>query len=213
MRQKAYYPINLNLEGRKCLVVGGGDVAERKVRTLLSFGAVVTVVSPEIKKSLAAYVRSGKVRHIERGYQKNDLKGAFVVIAATNDPSVNALVARHAASQNTLVNVVDVPKLCNFIVPSVVRRGSLTIGISTGGQSPMFAQMWRKKCEKCLTPAHTAFLRMLGSIRKEVRDRYVTMPRCKAVYRKILKSPVLSLLQKNKPREARLLLRKIIRNS
>ncbi|MBF0121840.1 MAG: bifunctional precorrin-2 dehydrogenase/sirohydrochlorin ferrochelatase [Candidatus Omnitrophica bacterium] len=211
MRQKAYYPINVDLEGRKCLVVGGGDVAERKVQTLLSFGATVTLVSPEITPKISALVKAKKIFYIKRGYQKKDLKDVFLVIAATDVPEVNAQVARHAESRNLLLNVVDVPKLCNFIVPSVVRRGPLTIGISTGGQSPMFAQMWRKKCEKCLTPAHVAFLKMLGGTRKEVRVKHVTMAKCKVVYRKILNSPVLSLLQKDKPREAKILLRKIIR--
>ncbi|MBF0618819.1 MAG: bifunctional precorrin-2 dehydrogenase/sirohydrochlorin ferrochelatase [Candidatus Omnitrophica bacterium] len=207
---KAYYPVNLDLEGKKCLVVGGGKVAERKVLTLLKFGADIVVVSPEITPRIALQARAGKVIHIKRAYQKKDLKGVFLVIAATNVPVVNALAARHAESRNILLNVVDVPKLCNFIVPSVLQRGSLTISISTGGQSPMFAQMWRRKCEKCLTPAHVTFLKMLGSVRHEVRERHKTMPKCKVVYRKILKSSVLELLQKNKPREAKDLMQTII---
>jgi len=209
--KKAYYPVNLDLEGRRCLVVGGGVVAERKVRTLLSFGADILVVSPKLTPRLAGLVKAKKVAYTKRGYQKNDLKGMFVAIAATDVMAVNTLVARHAEARNMLVNVVDVPKLCNFIVPSVIRKGPLTISISTGGQSPMFAQMWRRKCEKCLTPAHQKLLTLLGGVRKEVRERHVTMAKCKVVYRKILQSPVLKLLQENKTAEAKKVMFTIIR--
>ena len=203
MKQKAFYPVNLDLHQKHCLVVGGGDIAEHKAQSLLSFGARVTVVSPELKKSMAKLVSSGKVSYVKGKYQLKHLKGVFLVIASTDDVAVNTRVARDTTHRNLLVNVVDVPALCNFIVPSVIRRGSLVMGISTGGQSPMFAQQLRIKCEKCITPVLGTFIGMMGAVRAKVQAKYPTMSERKAVYRKLIDAPVLSLLEEGKMREAK----------
>ncbi|MBF0330952.1 MAG: bifunctional precorrin-2 dehydrogenase/sirohydrochlorin ferrochelatase [Candidatus Omnitrophica bacterium] len=188
MKSKLYYPVNLDLQHKACVVIGGGDVAWRKARSLLACGAAVTVVSPQVKDKMAALIRSGKVRRLDQSYQKAHLKGAFLVVAATNDVDANKAVARDAAARNILVNVVDVPALCNFIVPAVIRRGPLAMAVSTGGQSPLLAKALRKKCEKCLKPAHGDLARALGAARKDVQRCCKTASARKAAYQKIMKA-------------------------
>jgi len=213
MKYKNYFPVNLDIDQKPCLVVGGGDIALRKVRSLLSFGAVVTVVGLEVKQGMARLISRGKVNYIKSRYQAKQLEGVFLVIAATDVEKVNTRVARDAMKRNILVNVVDVPALCTFIVPAVVRRGPIVVGISTGGCSPVFAQHQRKKCEKCITPAQGTFVAMLGAVRPKVQARFATMAERKAVYQRLIDSPVLSLLEAGKSREAGKILADIINSN
>ncbi|MDO8746710.1 MAG: bifunctional precorrin-2 dehydrogenase/sirohydrochlorin ferrochelatase [Thermodesulfovibrionales bacterium] len=139
-----YYPILLNLKGKKCVVAGGGKVAERKALSLLRSGAKITVISPEGTERLKKENLRGHIKYIPRRYKKGDLKNAFLVIAATDSIETNRKISEDAPY---LVNVVDMPLLCNFIVPSVVRRGPLTIAVSTSGISPSLARAIRKELE------------------------------------------------------------------
>ena len=159
-----YYPVFIDLENKKTIVVGGGKVAERKILGLLDTGAKVTVVSPGITKRIEREKQKGRLRHICRAYRKSDLKEAFLVIAATDDREVNERVSRDAPC---LVNVVDVPKLCNFIVPSTMQRGPLTIAISTGGVSPALARSLRKELEKIYGCEFSGYLKALQKIRAQ----------------------------------------------
>ncbi len=159
-----YYPAFIDLENKKTVVVGGGKVAERKILGLLDTGAKVTVVSPGITKRIEREKQKGRLRHICRGYGKNDLKKAFLVIAATDDRDVNERVSRDAPC---LVNVVDVPKLCNFIVPSTMQRGPLKIAVSTGGVSPALARSLRKELEKIYGCEFSGYLKALHKIRAQ----------------------------------------------
>ena len=169
------YPIFLDLAGKRCVVVGGGKVAERKCLTLLRTGAEVTVVSPALTKRLSAYQEKGLIEHKPREYRKSDLRSAVLVIAATDSEAVNRRVSRDAMAQHTPVNVVDQPSLCTFIVPSVVRRGPLSIAISTGGASPAMAKAIRKELEGLYGPEFSRFLRLLKDIRskamREIPDK------------------------------------------
>jgi len=159
-----YYPAFIDLENKKTVVVGGGKVAERKILGLLDTGAKVTVVSPGITKRIEREKQKGRLRHICRAYRKSDLKKAFLVIAATDDRDVNERVSRDAPC---LVNVVDVPKLCNFIVPSTMQRGPLTIAVSTGGVSPALARSLRKELEKIYGCEFSGYLKTLQKIRAQ----------------------------------------------
>ena len=159
-----YYPAFINLENKKTVVVGGGKIAERKILGLLDTGAKVTVVSPGITKRIEREKQKSGLRHICRGYRKSDLKKAFLVIAATDDRDVNERVSRDAPC---LVNIVDVPKLCNFIVPSSMQRGPLTIAISTGGVSPALARSLRKELEKIYGCEFSGYLKTLQKIRAQ----------------------------------------------
>ncbi len=166
-----YYPVFLNLKGKKTVVIGGGNVAERKILTLLKAGADVTVVSPEITKRIGSEKLRGNLKHLPRQYRKVDVKGAFLVIAATDFEEINKKVSEEA---HCLVNVVDTPSLCNFIVPSVIQRGLLTIAISTSGVSPALSKSIRKELEKLYGPEFAGHLELLKKIRnkamKEIQD-------------------------------------------
>ncbi|MFQ5826028.1 MAG: bifunctional precorrin-2 dehydrogenase/sirohydrochlorin ferrochelatase [Dehalococcoidia bacterium] len=132
----AYYPVFLNIAGRRCLVIGGGEVAERKVASLLDCGGRVTVISPRLSPGLEEKQAQGAIEALARDFQPGDLEGAFLVIAATDDPGVNDKIVREARKRGILINVVDQPGECDFIVPSTVHRGELVVAISTGGQKP-----------------------------------------------------------------------------
>ncbi len=168
-----YYPAFLNLSGKKCVVVGGGKVAERKISALVRAGASVRVISPELTSVLERFKSSGAINHVERGYRKGDLKGAFLAIAATSSEKVNRAVSGEAPF---LVNVVDVPELCNFIVPAVVERGPLTVAVSTGGASPAMAAEIRRELELFYGNEIGRYLVFLRRLRKEamktIADKY-----------------------------------------
>ncbi len=160
-----YYPAFLNLYGKKAVVVGGGTIAERKILSLLKAGAAVTIVSPSITSRLSKEKEKKSLTHIARMYRKGDLKGCFLVVAATDVPSVNTRVAKDSPC---LVNVVDVPKECSFIAPSVIKRGPLTIAISTGGISPAFSKTVRQELEKIYGPEIGKYLDFVREARKKV---------------------------------------------
>lgn len=166
------YPAFLNLKGKRAFVIGGGKVAERKILTLLKAGAKITVISPEITKRIEGEKRKGRIKHICRQYRKGDLRNAFLVVSATGSHVINKHVSDDAPS---LVNVVDAPALCNFIVPSVIQRGHLTIAISTGGISPGLSKSIRKELEHLYAPDFAHYLRSLKKIRpnamKEITDK------------------------------------------
>ena len=202
MPGKVYYPVNLDLLGKPCVIVGGGLVAVRKARSLLSFGAKVTVISPALGKGMLGLFRSGQVLWVKRKYWPGSIKGFFLGIAATNDPVVNAAVAKYGMSRNMLVNVVDVPKMCNFIVPSVLRQGDLVISVSTSGKSPMVAQQLKNEIKDLVGSHYASLIKMLGSARPRIQSMHASMAKRKAVYRQILGSPILELLQQGKLRQA-----------
>ena len=171
----SYYPIFLDLQGKPCVVVGGGHVAERKVGVLLEHDASVIVVSPDLTPALRNLARTGAFLLLEREYRKGDLEGAFVAIAATGDGAVNADVSAEARERGVPVNVVDGPDQSDFIVPSVVRRGDIAVAISTGGRSPALARKLRTVLEGTLAPEYAAVLDIVSDVRRELASRGVTV--------------------------------------
>ncbi|MDE3074583.1 MAG: bifunctional precorrin-2 dehydrogenase/sirohydrochlorin ferrochelatase, partial [Chloroflexota bacterium] len=164
-----YYPVSLKLEGRAVLVVGGGVVAERKVQALRQAGARVQVVAGKPTARLKRLATEGSIELVERPYQAGDVGGAFVVVAATSDEAVNREVFAEADLRGIPCNVVDVPELCSFIVPSVFRRGDLTIAVSTNGRSPSFSKMVRQHIEAEIGPEYAEYLELVGSLRDQVK--------------------------------------------
>ncbi len=160
-----YFPICLDIGRRQCVVIGGGNVAERKVKGLLDHGGEVTVISPEITPGLGRLIASGEISLVERGYRPGDLRGAFLVIAATDDPAVQEQIHAEAESGNILLNVADVPKWCNFILPATVRRGDLAVSISTGGASPALARRIRQDLESRFGPEYEVLLSIMAELR------------------------------------------------
>jgi precorrin-2 dehydrogenase/sirohydrochlorin ferrochelatase len=164
----SFYPICLDLEGRPCVVVGGGKVAERKVLGLLSCSAQVTVISPEMTEELLRRHAEGRIQWLDREYKHGDLGKAFLVIAATDDEETQKQVYEEAVKGNLLLNIADVPRRCNFILPATVRRGDLTISISTSGKSPALARKLRMELEKRYGPEYGVLVNILGGIRPEI---------------------------------------------
>ena len=161
----SFYPICLDLEGRPCVVVGGGRVAERKVLGLLSSSAQVSVISPELTAELLRRHNAGIIEWISREYRPGDLEQAFLVIAATDDEETQKQVYEEAAAHNLLLNVADVPQRCNFILPATVRRGDLFISVSTAGKSSALARKLRLELEKRFGVEYRALVDILGVIR------------------------------------------------
>lgn len=167
------YPINVvGLAHQRCLVVGGGTVALRKVEGLVAAGAQVTVVAPEADEGLLTLAASGVVHLEDRAYESRDLDGTFLVIAATDDRTVNHAVSAGAMSRGLLVNVVDDPDASNFIVPAVVRRGELTVAVSTGGASPALARRLREELEVRFGPEYEELVEILAALRPEIMGHF-----------------------------------------
>jgi len=167
------YPVNLiDLSNRKCIVIGGGTVALRKVEGLLASGADVSVISPALVQGLAELHAAGKIASIAREYQEDDLDAAWLVIAATDDPAVNHAVAAGAMRRGQLVNVVDDPEHSNFIVPAVVRRGELALAICTGGASPALSRRLRERLEELIGPEYGDLAALLAELRPQLLARF-----------------------------------------
>ena len=165
-----YYPIFLNLAGKKCVVIGGGQIALRKVTTLLEYGAETTVISPRLCKGLREADSEGKIRVRRRAYQIGDLKGACIAVIAAGNRSVNLHASLEARCNKIPVNVVDDPGLSDFIVPSIVRRGSVSIAISTAGKSPALARKLRSKLEGELDDKYAELALLIEGVRREVKS-------------------------------------------
>jgi len=163
------------LAGRDCLVVGAGKISEGKVSGLLEAGAKVRVVAPSATEEIAEWHHAKKIVWKKRKYEKKDLRGAFLVVAATNSEKVHKAIFRDAQKAGVLCNIVDVPELCDFYYPSVVRRGDLQIAVSTAGASPMLAKRLRQKFEREFGSEYSEWLKELESQRKEIRARKISL--------------------------------------
>lgn len=196
-----YYPAFLDLTGRPCLVVGGGMVAQRKVEALSEAGAQVTVVSPRLTKGLKALAEKSTITAVTRRYRRGDLALAMLVVAATNNPKVNQQVAGDASRRGILVNVVDEPALCNFIVPAVVKRGDLVLAVSTSGKSPAVAKRLRRDLETWLDAGPAQLLGLAAEVRQELRAQgQRPSPRR---WQQALDSKLMALVKQGKREEAR----------
>jgi precorrin-2 dehydrogenase/sirohydrochlorin ferrochelatase len=185
-----FYPVFIELQNRPVLVVGGGPVAERKVDTLLDAGAQVTVVSPEATHHLLEHANSRRITLLQRQFAPSDVEGVSLVISATDDPATQTEVASVASSKRILVNTVDKPDLCDFIVPAILRRGDITLAISTGGKSPALAAALRPRLERILTVEVARTASVLGTVRNEVHERFTNSAERKRVFEKIIESGI-----------------------
>lgn len=195
MTMTNYYPVFLALQGKLCLVVGGGDVAARKVASLLECGAAVRVVSPTLLPELETLTEQGKIAVDRRPYAPDDICGASLVIAATNQPAVNRLVALHCQQRKIPVNVVDAPELCDFLVPATIRRGPLTIAVSTGGTLPSMARKIRRKLEEDFDQNYGLLLAALGSARSRVLEEIADSGRRKRIFSALAAADLLSVVE------------------
>jgi len=181
------YPIVLNLSGRRVVVVGGGEVALRKARALADAGARVRVVAPKLAPGFA---EDGRFECVAAGYEKQRLEGARVAVAATDDEAINRRIAEDARSAGVLVNVVDRPELCDFIVPAQVRRGDLVVAVSTGGAAPALAKRLRERLEKEFGPEYAVLLEALREVRDDLKKRKVSPETRRRVFERLAEDDI-----------------------
>lgn len=171
----SYYPIFLNIYQKKCIVVGGGEVALRKVRALLEGRANVQVVAPTLCSELSCLAESKAINVLLRSFEPGDLKDASIAIAATTETETNKRVATEAKRQGILINVVDDPEQSDFIVPSCLHRGELTIAVSTAGKSPALARKIRIRLESDFGEEYASVVDLIGEVRSQLKQRGVTV--------------------------------------
>lgn len=205
-----YYPVHLDINNRDVLVVGGGGVGTRKVRTLLDCGARVTVVSREVSDKLLALASSGEINLERRSYRSQDLNDMFLVIGATNDMKLNRQISNDAEHLNTLCNIADRPEVCNFILPSIVRRKDLVITISTSGKSPAMAKKLRKALEKQYGEEYGTLLELLGAIRKKLLSQAHEPEAHKPLFEQLINSDLLEMIRENKTEEINAMLFEVL---
>jgi len=186
-----YYPVYLDIQHKKCLVVGGGSVGTRKVNTLLECGARVTVVSPKISEALEALSDHHAIDIQKKRYQSTDLNGVFLVIGATSDERLNQQISNDAGQLNILCNIADRPAACNFILPAIVQRGDLVIAISSSGNSPAFAKKLRKDIEQQYGAEYAVFLQLMGAIRQRLLQAEHAPEAHKPIFNKIIYSKII----------------------
>lgn len=189
-----YLPVFLDIRDRPCLLVGGGDVALRKVRQLLAAGARVTVVAPELCPGLKEMQGEGRVAHIQGGFEVSQLDDCQLAVAATDDTDVNREVSAAAEARRLPVNVVDNPSLCSFIMPSVVDRSPVIIAISTGGAAPVLARLLRARLETMIPSAYGRLAELMQSFRARVREAFPDMRRRRRFWEDLLQGPVAEML-------------------
>lgn len=206
------YPILLNITGRTCVVIGGGKVAERKVRGLLEAGAKVRLISPEVTRVLAGLAGKGMVDWQQRVYSKGDLDGAYLVFAATDNRAVQDMISGEAEQKGILLNVADEPERCSFQVPASVRRGDLILSVSTGGRSPAVAAHIRQQLEHEFGPEYDILLQIMSQIRRQTGsgDDLLTQPDRKKIYKKILHDDIIEWIRTGQAAQLRRHLKTIL---
>jgi len=174
-KTRVYFPVFLNIQRKKCVVVGGGQIAFRKVKMLLDCGASVTVISPVLHPDLSELSDKKSIRVIRRSYKLGDLKGAMIVVAATDVNKINRKVADEARGVGALINVVDDPKPSDFIIPSFFRRGDLTVSVSTAGRSPALARKIRTRLEENLGDEYRSLVTLINDARSSLKRQSITV--------------------------------------
>jgi precorrin-2 dehydrogenase/sirohydrochlorin ferrochelatase len=184
------YPIFAVIEDKPCLVVGGGAVGERKVQDLLDSGARVTVISPELTPKLADWAARGKIVYRTGDFDESQVEGMALVMAATDDPEVNARVSAAAQTRAIWVNVADDPEHCTFIVPAQVKRGNLILAISTGGASPALARKVREELQQHFGPEYGPYLDLLRRVRIRLLSERRSNPGNAELFYRLVRSPL-----------------------
>jgi uroporphyrin-III C-methyltransferase/precorrin-2 dehydrogenase/sirohydrochlorin ferrochelatase len=190
-----YYPVYLDLAGRACAVIGGGPLADEKVRGLLAAGAIVRVVASDLTPGLAELAAAGRIVHLPRPFQPGDLDGTFLAFTAGEDPATVDAVFRQARDSKVLLNTVDDVPHCDFIMPSILRRGDLTVAISTAGKAPALAVRLRECLEGVVGPEHARFLELAGAVRAPLARRWPDFATRRELWYRLVDSDVLALLR------------------
>ncbi|HET7711235.1 MAG TPA: bifunctional precorrin-2 dehydrogenase/sirohydrochlorin ferrochelatase [Thermoanaerobaculia bacterium] len=202
MKRFPHYPIFIDVEDRDVVIVGGGDVCARKADTMLRYGARVTVVAPDFSPDIEAHAAADRLKIRRKRWEEDDLEGAVLVIASTDDPEVNTKIAAHCRRLRIPVNVVDVPELCEFIVPAIVDQGSIHLAISTEGKSPALARTIREELQQRIGPEYAELNELLGSLREAAKRTLPTDTDRKRFFDGILATGVLPMMREGRRSEA-----------
>lgn len=195
-------PLFHNLRGRRCLVVGGGDVALRKLRQLVSAGAAIQVVAPQINQAIREMAKNQTLSFLERPFAEDDIADAVLVVAATNDDTLNAQVSQLAQAANIPVNVVDSPGLCTVVFPSIVDRSPVQIAISSGGNAPVLARMLRTRLEALIPSGYGKLAALAGKYRDKVKARFERSLDRKAFWEDVFEGDIAELVYSERLKEA-----------
>jgi precorrin-2 dehydrogenase/sirohydrochlorin ferrochelatase len=205
-----YYPVNLDVQDKDCLVVGGGSVGERKVRTLLECGARVTVVTILATEGLHTLASEGRIDLKTRGYKPSDVEGTFLVIGATDSEEINEKISEDAARRGLLVNIADRPAACNFVLPAIVRQGALLIAISTSNKSPAVARRIRQNLEEEFGPEYAVLLNLMGAIRQRLLAQAKSPEAHKHMFERLLDQGLLEMIRDNRIKDVDSLLHNVL---
>lgn len=206
-----YYPVMLDVRGRPAIVVGGDRIAAEKAAALVASGALVSMLSPEFGPEVLALAEESKVRLRAKTYEPGDLAEAFVVVAATTDPQLIEAIWQETQRRGQPVNIVDVPRYCSFILPSVLRRGKLTVAVSTEGASPSLAKRIRQQLEESLPPAYEDYIDLAAQARGYLRQQGVAYETRDEFFRDFMASSVLDALSAGERERALLLTVELLR--
>ena len=179
------FPLFINIEQKKCVIIGGGNVAQRKIETLIGFGALITVISPNVTEKIRKLSEADLLTWICKTYSERDIVGAYMVIAATCDVSINERIYQEAVRNNIFVNVADSSEKCTFIFPSVVRRDELVIGISTSGNYPALSKKVKEELEKAVPPDIGPLISLIKEYRTKVINKIEDANAKKLVLRRV----------------------------
>jgi siroheme synthase-like protein len=203
-----FYPIFVDMSGRRCVVIGGGAVAQRRIEGLLAAGARVTVVSPAITDTLMKLVAEGTIRHVARIYEAGDLAGCNLAFVATDDRDVNPAIFSEARLRGIWINSADDPENCDFVLPALVRRGELAVAICTGGASPAATRAIREELDTYFTADYGRLVRIAGEVRQELREK--SLAASPEAWNEALKGDFRRLLHEDQESEAKALLLKTL---
>lgn len=202
-----YYPVNLDIKDKNCLVIGGGSVGTRKVKTLLECDAIVTIISPVVTKEIQELSDNGSIKLKKRSYRRSDInEKTFLVIGATDNDNLNQLIRKDAKRFNLLCNIADCPEICNFILPAIVQRGDLIITISTSGKSPAFTKKLRQHLEKEYGDEYVEFLQLMGAIRKKLLKSKHESEVHKHLFEQLIDRGLIEMIKNEKKKEIDVLL-------
>lgn len=197
-----YYPIFIDVENHDVLIIGGGAVCARKAETMMRYGARVTIIAPEVTDDIAAWAKARRLKVKRKKYNSADLDGASIVIASTDDARTNERVARDCRKRKIPVNVVDVTPLCEFIVPAIVKQGSIQLAVSTGGRSPALARTLKEDLQKFVGPEYAEVNDLLGKLRPAAKKVLPTDADRKRFFDGILARGILQMIREGKRKEA-----------
>lgn len=207
---RALYPVNLDISGKRCLVVGGGIVAARKIRALLLCGGVVQIISPDACEAIAELAETGEISWLRRTYQHGDVQGAFLIFAATDDPAVQKKISEDAAIHHVLLNSAADPELSDFHVPAKIRRGDFVIAVSTGGGSPALATLLKAQLAEEYGDEYGILVELMARIRSQVVNGASIAAANRSLFKSILQLPVLHCIKTENWDELKRLLHRVL---